>query len=622
MQQGLTAPLSSAKHKPTTALARTCHAFSKASLLHAPAFRIQLDSQRYDQLLTPRIITALRTRTTKLAIILDQRQKGSEDGYGQYCELLVTVLSKLGSCPAVEACKLFSCDAQCDGGPHSGGVSGSDSEDEQPNGRLTRSSEGKATQPPAQSARLSDSGDDSGSCADSGSDNGSGSGSADDSGSDTDTKEALDCSPGLAQHLLDSFPGLTALSLHGFSITCSGLASLLSHPQLSPQLQQLDLTHSALQEPDEEPDGAVSWTDLMHGVKLKQLSLHTSGYDPFLPNMQPLGQCLTQLHVMELGKEYPELEGYTDALRPLTLLEVLRVDGVFDVDLTSLSRMLQALPRLHSLLLPHTRINGSQELDALLAATQLTRIMLDSVQELTSSHAQAPCSWQQLVLTGCIDAYTASCLPLHFLTHTFELNSLSTTSYTNSSRWSVAAQQSADAVHNLTQCCKVAVKVEVLELWVSDISRGLAHTLQRVKEQVALLHPLSRCCDKVVKILYLPELSAASVQVLAPLCQHCICLEFQGGHLTPSLGLWRQLVQLMPSVQQVRFTKFLNATGADMCESLQQLAKQPWAQCLHINIRPLPGALSHPLPACWQALITPSKPGNFRVSLGGRRQRE
>ncbi|KAJ9533219.1 hypothetical protein QJQ45_018355 [Haematococcus lacustris] len=69
--------------------------------------------------------------------------------------------------------------------------------------------------------------------------------------------KALDCSPRLAQHLLSGFPNLTALSLHGYSVSSSGVASLLCHPQLSLQLQQLDLTSTTILQVLHQP-GAVA----------------------------------------------------------------------------------------------------------------------------------------------------------------------------------------------------------------------------------------------------------------------------------------------------------------------------------------------------------------------------
>ncbi|GFH23102.1 hypothetical protein HaLaN_20661 [Haematococcus lacustris] len=74
-----------------------------------------------------------------------------------------------------------------------------------------------------------------------------------------------------------------------------GLASLLAHPQL----QQLDLTGTTITQPKQPEPGAITLVNLLHASKLKQLSLSTNMAEgenkPFLPNLQPLSQHLTQL---------------------------------------------------------------------------------------------------------------------------------------------------------------------------------------------------------------------------------------------------------------------------------------------------------------------------------------
>ncbi|KAJ9504735.1 hypothetical protein QJQ45_009115 [Haematococcus lacustris] len=121
--------------------------------------------------------------------------------------------------------------------------------------------------------------------------------------------------------------------------------------------------------------------------------------------------------------------------------------------------LLQALPQLHTLQLPDAAVEGQEQLDALLAATQLTSIQLNSLQRLTSSCADVPCSWQRLELTGFVDCATATYLPLHSLTQPLVLGALATTMARNDDCDRLAA-----AVHNLTQACKVPVRVKVLRL--------------------------------------------------------------------------------------------------------------------------------------------------------------
>ncbi|KAJ9504854.1 hypothetical protein QJQ45_013593 [Haematococcus lacustris] len=188
--------------------------------------------------------------------------------------------------------------------------------------------------------------------------------------SDADVVLPLDCMD-LAQPLIDSIPRLTSLALHGYSIPCSSLAALLSHQRLSLQLQQLNLTGSTIAQPKRPESGAVTLANLFHGVRLQHLSLDVARRQCFLTNPP----------------------------------EVLR-----------------AFPRMRTLQLPGVTMYGQEQLDTLLAATQLTSVQL---QDLSSSRADAPCSWQRLELTHWIDCSTAAYLPMHSLTQPLLLGGLS-----------------------------------------------------------------------------------------------------------------------------------------------------------------------------------------------------
>ncbi|KAL6760617.1 hypothetical protein V8C86DRAFT_3024333 [Haematococcus lacustris] len=167
--------------------------------------------------------------------------------------------------------------------------------------------------------------------------------------------KVLDCSPRLAQHLLGGFPNLTALSLHGYSVSSSGLASLLCHPQLSLQLQQLDLTSTTILQLQQQP-GAVALDGPFHGARLKQLRLDIAcmgQHEPHLPDLQPLAQHLTQLHLQSssrLSRDDMALDLLLDQLLPLAQLQVLTVNGVGGLE--GLPELLPALPQLHTLQLP------------------------------------------------------------------------------------------------------------------------------------------------------------------------------------------------------------------------------------------------------------------------------
>ncbi|KAJ9513794.1 hypothetical protein QJQ45_020870 [Haematococcus lacustris] len=478
-------------------------------LEHAPALRIQADSQLCDQLLTPHVVAALQARTSKLALTLQQPEAQAS---GHYAEVLSCVLATLGSCAAVEACKL--------------------------SGRAPRYSDAHVA-----------------------------------TGIGCEWDECH-CTPGLALSLLDSFPGLTALTLHGFSVTCSGLASLLQQPQLALQLQQLDLSGTTILEPEQPGPEAAALDNMFSGCRLKQLSLSTIGSQLLLPDMEPLAQHLTQLTVVS---GWYELDYYNAALCPLTALQclcVLKLDS-----LGSLTGLLQALPWLSTLHLPHTQVDDEQQLDALLAAPQLSSVQLESFTRLSSSRAAAPCSWQRLQLTGDMDCSVAAHLPLHSLTQPLVVGGLWVSSYTPSSHMS-------SATHNLKQACKVAVEIQWLKLEL------LGHNL------TFLDGPHSLCCLGYTHVLLsqVAGLSAADVLTLAwmsPLCTH---LAFDSGRVQPSLEFWQQLVQLMPTLQQVSFRRTEGAASEAMCDSLQRMAEQPWARWLDIRIVTLDG---FELPPCW-----------------------
>ncbi|KAJ9532459.1 hypothetical protein QJQ45_010521 [Haematococcus lacustris] len=520
------------------ALSLTCRAFAQANLRHAPAFRIQFDRQRCDQLLTPRIVAIVRARTGKLVSTLEQPHALDS---GQYAEILAHVLDKLGSCAAVDAVKLSS-----SGAPHFGYTM------------------------------------------------------------------ALTNSPGLAQRLLDSFPGLTAMALYKYTITCSHLAGLLSHPQLALQLQQLDLTGTSIRQAQQpNQPGAVTLAILFQGLRLKRLSLAI--YDiELLPDLQPLAQHLTQLQWTELPNlplrgTYPWVLG----LRTQSRLQVLTVCN--PCSLWGLLRDLQALPQLHTLQLAETTLRNGYELDDLLAATQLTSVQLASVEGLSSSRASAPCSWQRLELTGSIDCTSAAHLPLHSLTQPLVLGELCC------SVDLVTTPEAAAALHSLAGAWKQPPVVRCVQLDMfgrleeeakaqveaapeeADTTPLVRIILQqqssRWEQLVALLCTLElRCVDKVVISNFL-VFSAADVQVLAPFCHGCTCLHFLCSSICPSLEFWHQLVQSMPSVTNVLFTPLQEPASVAMHESLQLMAEQPWARWLDITI-----SFKHPEEVTyWQA---------------------
>ncbi|KAL6758430.1 hypothetical protein V8C86DRAFT_3025474 [Haematococcus lacustris] len=383
----------------------------------------------------------------------------------------------------------------------------------------------------------------------------------------------MHCSHDLAPHLTDSFPSLTSLALHGYYIHCSGLASLLAHLRVSLQLQQLYLSSTFITQPKRPQPGAATPANLFYGVRLQQLSLlvtkNAVGEDkPFLPNLQPLSQHLTQLRIQQREGVKWHLDKYTAVLQPLAQLQVLTVSHIYH--LQGLPGLLQALPRLHTLQLPHA---GQGQLDALLAATQLTSIQLHTLQMLTSSRLHLPCSWQRLELTGSVDCSSVAHLPLHTLTQPLVLGELHVRNVDD-------LDVVAAAVSNLTQACKVPVMIKVLRLRMlvmQDTPAMATQQLVELQQLMAVLQARKHCSLGMVLVTHM-NVGAADVSTLAPLCQGCTHLEFEYGSLTPSLEFWRQLVQLMPTVTHLTFSTSDGSASAAMHQSLQLMTQQPWAR--------------------------------------------
>ncbi|KAJ9505135.1 hypothetical protein QJQ45_006633 [Haematococcus lacustris] len=451
-----------------------------------------------------------------------------------------------------------------------------------------------------------------------------------------DQHRHLHCSPGLAQQLLDSFPSLTALTLRRLCVSSNALASLLSHPPLALQLQQLDIARTLCQDRDEP--GAVG--TLFQGLQLKQLSIEGIYQEqpgritePLLPSFLPLAQHLTQLHL----KYYEDNEGFrflAEYLQPLAQLQVLTITHIEQLE--GLAELLQALPHLHTLQLPDTAVWGQQQLDTLLAATQITSLQLCEIGELDTSYADAPCSWQRLELTETNQWTAIAYLPLHSLSQPLVLGHLVICVE------DIPDPELAAEIHRLAHACKVAMQVTELMLYMrreddddddddddvdeeeeeeekeeeEDARGGPGPSLQQERvdlaQLVALLQSMQCCFIGKVKVHGLHEITAADVVALAPLCRYCTHFELEDGSMEPSLGFWYQLVQLMPAVQKVTFMRVGGCVSAAMHESLQLMAEQPWARWLDITIHD--DITDSELPSCWQ---TGSwvKDNIFKVSL-------
>ncbi|KAJ9530990.1 hypothetical protein QJQ45_001007 [Haematococcus lacustris] len=556
------------RHGARSLLPLTCRAFSQAHLLHVPALRVQLGRQCCDQLLTPQVVAVLQARTSKLALTLCQPETEDSKYYSKQLaptlRLQQTEYTQDYTVLLAHAlAKLDNCAA-------------------------------------VKVCKLVSSGT-----------------------YNSDRSRHLHCSPGLAQQLLDSFPSLTALTLHGLCVLSDALASLLSHPPLALQLQQLHLTDTIVLVGDDS--GAMG--TLLQGLQLKQLRIDVHREQPGtspLPSFQPLAQHLTQLHVEIVGchrynEGYTDLGYFREYLQPLAQLQVLTL--CFFSKLEGLTELLQALPRLHTLQLPFVTVEGQQQLDALLAATQITSLELRKVEALDTSYADVPCSWQRLELTWVTEWTTFAYLPLHSLSQPLVLGKLDITVE------DISNPEVAALLHHLAQERKVPVQILGLKLIMLSPDHPEVITPALLQQQrvdlahlVALLQPL-QCRDYLV-VNDLHGVRAADVLALAPLCRDCTDFELEGGSMEPSLEFWHQLVQLMPAVQEVTFNDVKGSSSAAMHEALQLMAEQPWARWLDITIYcdfeasqpPASGYSGDELPACWQAGSW-VKAGVFKVDM-------
>ncbi|GFH20288.1 hypothetical protein HaLaN_17383 [Haematococcus lacustris] len=244
-------------------------------------------------------------------------------------------------------------------------------------------------------------------------------------------------------------------------------------------------------------------------------------------------------------------------LQPLAQLQVLTMSYLDGLE--GLTELLQALPQLHTLQLPAVTV-WEQDLDTLLAATQITSIQLDTVGKSRTSYADAPCSWQRLELTWLREWTTFAYLPLHSLSQPLVLGEL------HIRVEDIADREVAAALHRLAYACKVPVQIKKVRLsmlsWDQQRTGPSVITPALLQQQrvdlaqlVALLQPLQSCFVGKVLPYKLYDITAADVLALAPVCRGCTHLELWYGSVEPSLEFWHQLVKLMPAVQKAMLIK-------------------------------------------------------------------
>ncbi|KAJ9532914.1 hypothetical protein QJQ45_011010 [Haematococcus lacustris] len=217
--------------------------------------------------------------------------------------------------------------------------------------------------------------------------------------------------PVFSAALAASFPSLTHLILKDVTLSATQLRQVISHPLLLPRLRGLGLIDAKI------TDAARLAASPFTGGKLQQLYLRRdTGWD-FTPHLAPLAPHLTQLAV--LYDATPQFESLAAAVSLMTCLQWLELSTGMEFDpgqgFSAMLPVLAHLPSLSTLVMPHERVVGQDQLDALLALTLITYLDVKSFCNLTESRATADCSWQQLVLEHTCWS-SMQLLPLHSLT--------------------------------------------------------------------------------------------------------------------------------------------------------------------------------------------------------------
>ncbi|KAJ9532206.1 hypothetical protein QJQ45_003931 [Haematococcus lacustris] len=233
--------------------------------------------------------------------------------------------------------------------------------------------------------------------------------------------------PAFSAALATSFPFLTRLTLQECSISIGDLAKVINHPLLSPRLLHLDLEYA-----DITHEGRPGSSPFI-GSRLQTLSLNgfveVEGEPELLSGLLPLPLTLTELEMTGctnmVQKDWVRLAAAVSSLTQLQQLWLTYSNRDSDENAPGPMALLSALahlPSLHTLVL-YEIVVGQEQLDALLALTQITSLEVLEVSGLTSSRASAACSWRQLEV-HLMDWDSAAYLPLHSLTHPLRLYQL------------------------------------------------------------------------------------------------------------------------------------------------------------------------------------------------------
>ncbi|KAJ9514404.1 hypothetical protein QJQ45_012375 [Haematococcus lacustris] len=255
--------------------------------------------------------------------------------------------------------------------------------------------------------------------------------------------------------LVNQFTSLTSLTLgHFITLTASQLHDLVSHQTLSQRLQHLDIRGAHIINP--------SIPGLFVGSRLQGLVNYDEAWT-CLPHLAPLAPFLTQLTLYDANDDHSPAS-LAAAVVQLTCLRSLHLDTAVAC-FTDVLPLLTSLTSLHTLELPRISVAGQEQVDALLAATQITRLQLRKISGMTASKASTACNWQQLCPKD-FDWSTAAYLPLHSLTHPLHILRLDLNGDTDD-------QLVAAAERNLCVSSRAGVVVESMVVsgtWVDRLA--------------------------------------------------------------------------------------------------------------------------------------------------------
>ncbi|KAJ9514136.1 hypothetical protein QJQ45_002231 [Haematococcus lacustris] len=264
--------------------------------------------------------------------------------------------------------------------------------------------------------------------------------------------------------LAHQFPSLTSLTLgEGITLTTSQLHDLVCHTTLVQRLQHLDISEAHIVDP--------SIPGLFVGSRLRGLVFEGEDWT-CLPHLTPLAPFLTQLSLQCVNDGYNPAS-LAAAVLQLTCLRSLRVPTT-ETAVADLLPLLTNLPSLNTLDLPRVSVAGQEQVNTLLAATQITRLLLWEVCGMSASRASTACSWQQLCFKDeggyesdkSLDWSAAAYLPLHSLTHPLHILRLDLNGDTDE-------QLVAAAERNLCVSCRAGVVVESMVVsgtWVDRLA--------------------------------------------------------------------------------------------------------------------------------------------------------